>query len=597
MTINQLNSKIINLYKDYIEKTKKYLENKYYLEICDSSDEDFPPNLLDKSWYVWKIKFEEDFQILSLIVAVPTSFPDTFPKIYLSKKDFLNFYPIPHVDKNRFVCTRNPNVVYINDDKPGEALDELIKIAVQEIILPGIKKENLSHFLDEFLAYWNQDVTNKIISLYKPSENYEELKLIPISKKFLESGYVLTKSEDLAEKWFSKLNITIKSESVKNIFYLPFSEPFSPFISIDDFCSLINKFAYNNCNCFKLYFSREYLDLMLIFSFPLDNKRLIAGLKLTHTDRNYDKGFTGRAQNMPLNIKLKRSKVEKLHIERIDEERIFNRRGIELKSFIKETSLAIIGCGSLGSHLAMSLSKSGISKFLLVDNEQLSPENVARHLCGFKEVEESLLKCDAVKKRIIEHFPHINCETYSSDILNLLLNNKLDFNNFNLIIDSTGNNTIARRLNYFVRNKIIKSPLIIIWIEPYGVAGQIFYLHPEKGGCFECCIDDKGFFLYSVASTCNVFNKRETGCQNTFIPYSNLNIECFSSVACRVIIKIIEDKPLDTELYTWLGDLRFFKEQGYKIRDEYIADSIYSIHKRIVSRESHCKICQKNLKI
>ena len=46
-----------------------------------------------------------------------------------------------------------------------------------------------------------------------------------------------------------------------------------------------------------------------------------------------------------------------------------------------DISVVIVGCGSIGSHLAMCLAKSGVSKFTLIDNDIVVAENVPRHLC------------------------------------------------------------------------------------------------------------------------------------------------------------------------------------------------------------------------
>ena len=41
--------------------------------------------------------------------------------------------------------------------------------------------------------------------------------------------------------------------------------------------------------------------------------------------------------------------------------------------------VGIVGLGSLGSKIAVSLARSGLRRFLLVDDDVLLPENICRH--------------------------------------------------------------------------------------------------------------------------------------------------------------------------------------------------------------------------
>ena len=125
---------IQDFYDQCISKAKQYLESRYTLETCSKDDRDYPRNLTDDSWIAWKLKLPNDLYPLTYILAVPNTFPDNLPKIYLSKNNYSDISPIPHVDNNRFVCTRDPEVVLINEEKPGEAIETLINIATEEII-------------------------------------------------------------------------------------------------------------------------------------------------------------------------------------------------------------------------------------------------------------------------------------------------------------------------------------------------------------------------------------------------------------------------------------------------------------------------------
>jgi hypothetical protein len=60
--------------------------------------------------------------------------------------------------------------------------------------------------------------------------------------------------------------------------------------------------------------------------------------------------------------------------------------------------VAVIGCGSLGSKVAVSLARSGLGAFLLVDDDLMLPENLVRHDLDYEDVGHH--KTDVVARRI-----------------------------------------------------------------------------------------------------------------------------------------------------------------------------------------------------
>jgi sulfur-carrier protein adenylyltransferase/sulfurtransferase len=70
--------------------------------------------------------------------------------------------------------------------------------------------------------------------------------------------------------------------------------------------------------------------------------------------------------------------------------------------------VGIIGCGSLGSKLAVMLARSGVCKFLLVDDDIIFPDNFVRHDLDWREV--GTHKADSVASRIQLVNPSATCE-------------------------------------------------------------------------------------------------------------------------------------------------------------------------------------------
>jgi len=573
-----------NYYEDLVDKAVDYLKTKYTLVECNRDNNDIPENIKSDNQYnrFYKIKTELLSKSFVIVLAFPILFPDAFPKIYLSKKNYEEVYPVPHVDKNRLICTRDPEVVILNDKKPGEAIEELIKIALK-ILEKGVNGENTEDFIKEFLAYWNDEACHYLLSIFEPVDYCKKLYFFVLSKKIFCLKNILSESKEKLVKWLDPFDVEIE-DKYYDVLYIPLSE-FNPYLlnRNKDLLTILNNNSFNKGDIKHVenFFNESSRNNIIISSIDIEGERMLFGWKHQMVRvKQFKGGFRG--SYAPLQIRLLDSKIkdrsiEKIKLIRLDKGRIFKRGGAITSFLKKDNSVGLIGCGSLGSYLAMSLARCGISRFTLVDKEYLSPENTPRHLCGFLEASLNMKKVDAVKKRLKEHFPHIECETYSDDFLKLFYEREIDLGKCDLLIVAIGNISIERRINFLQRKGEINCPVVYLWIEPFGVGGHILYISPDEHGCYSCCFENNGTFKYSISKPNEQFQKRESGCQSTFIPYSALQIEQFISVASKKILEILDGKLKKSALFTWVGDIKEFENMNFKINRMYAAKSSYSI--------------------
>lgn len=150
------------------------------------------------------------------------------------------------------------------------------------------------------------------------------------------------------------------------------------------------------------------------------------------------------------------------------------------KSLTKKT-VGIIGCGSLGSKVAVSLARSGVKNFLLIDDDLLMPGNIIRH-----ELDNSLIgqhKADALKSRIKKIDMDCNVSTRhialgkqeSTGSISTALGQLADCD---LLIDATAD---PQGFN-FCSICAEKSGKPMIWAEVFsgGVGGLIARSRPDK---------------------------------------------------------------------------------------------------------------------
>ncbi|HEY4381397.1 MAG TPA: ThiF family adenylyltransferase [Acidobacteriaceae bacterium] len=81
---------------------------------------------------------------------------------------------------------------------------------------------------------------------------------------------------------------------------------------------------------------------------------------------------------------------------------------------LAERKVAIIGCGSLGSKIAAMLARSGVEKFVLVDDDILLPENLVRNDLDWREV--TMHKVDALSEKVQYIRPGALCERYKRSL-------------------------------------------------------------------------------------------------------------------------------------------------------------------------------------
>jgi molybdopterin/thiamine biosynthesis adenylyltransferase len=74
---------------------------------------------------------------------------------------------------------------------------------------------------------------------------------------------------------------------------------------------------------------------------------------------------------------------------------------------LTERKVALVGCGSLGSKIAVMLARSGVGEFLLVDDDLFFPDNLVRHDLDWRDV--GMHKAHSVGRRIRLVNPMAQC--------------------------------------------------------------------------------------------------------------------------------------------------------------------------------------------
>ncbi len=147
--------------------------------------------------------------------------------------------------------------------------------------------------------------------------------------------------------------------------------------------------------------------------------------------------------------------------------------------------LALIGCGTIGSFLALLLAQSGAGsksgRLVLFDNENLMPSNLGRHLLGLNELNRN--KAEACAEHIRTQLPFLDVEARPADVLKSVAG----LRDFDLVIDATGEEALSIALNdYAVSKRPDFPPTLHAWIIGNGGAAQVLLCDGPERACFKC---------------------------------------------------------------------------------------------------------------
>lgn len=111
-----------------------------------------------------------------------------------------------------------------------------------------------------------------------------------------------------------------------------------------------------------------------------------------------------------------------------------------LPQAVTQVKVVLIGCGSLGSKIGMHLARAGIGQQTLVDNEVMSPHNLARH--ALLDDESALVPYKAEQmKAALRRLSHVDAKAFNLDAIDLFRKNgkfaEVVPTDAALIIDST----------------------------------------------------------------------------------------------------------------------------------------------------------------
>lgn len=506
-------------------------------------------------------------ETIRLKCMFPISFPYTFPKIYMLKEFYEKYKPLPHISEfgdDKFVCTFDSNIVFPNINKPKEITLECINKA-KKIIIDGIEGNNKEDFKNEFSSYWEMSSKMHAELIFTPIEETTELYCCILNENLL----VLSNSkEKLINYLMYSKGVKLKSYEFYLALYIPLEENWTP------------EFPINNRDIFNILknerYYREYIkylrnntDKQIIVFSQKNNNMCLGGW--IHKKRSIPNGFRLNhiIPEYIYGMIYGEDEINKFSVSLLNHKRLYERGGDG--NVRDDLKVSITGCGSIGSTLTKVLVDLGVKSFLLIDNDIITSDNIARHFCGAKYIGKK--KVVSIKEELLNHYPDINIEILDEDIF-LALDKKIEsFNqcDFNFLV--VGNIPIEHKLISMFVDGYIEKPLIIIWVEPYLMGGHVVILQKRQSDIIKRLFREDFSYYQNVLLDGDRYVKRESGCGSTFLPYSAFEIQIFINTIMDYINKnIFEKNNKNNYILSWCGRLDVARKNRMKISPQWLGE-------------------------
>ena len=502
---------------------------------------------------------------VQLICKLGKFFPYEFPEVSLSAESWKKLPTMPHKYVGGSICTFDKSIAIPNINKPVELVVEVVEKAIR-ILEEGSIGKNKLDYMDEFLAYWDVNCHD---SAQLFIENLTECKKL----YWLRDGKrsIISDSYEKAHTLFERALGKEPKQIIKGLLVPTIGSNLELIPKTDvDILKVIkanspdwekyNKFVQDNISTESFF---------IVVTEATDTDKMLFGWM--HYGPGVPDGFREGHANLALAFNGSKRAGNAIYIDNCSQKRLYTRGG-DGNTFNID-SVCIIGCGSIGSYIADALLSTGIKRISLVDKELLNYENIARHYLGYFWVGHS--KADAIKTNLEMHNPNVECYAYPIDAFQFFSDDDV-INSHDLVIIAVASAPIEHYAIKLFNEGIIHAPILIMWVEPYAIAGHALLLN-RRMNIYEEVFDSETLeYSYSVVKDANQYIKREAGCQSSYMPYSAFQLK---EMIYRLLGQCLKDY-LGTEKnirMTWLGRLTEAKAKDIEINDKFLDSKDYSV--------------------
>ncbi len=517
-----------------------------------------------------------------------STFPFSLPLVKVQNEECIG--KIPHVNKNGVVCVEEGDSLLIDYHSPKELVETFLFQTLKTLERSTLRvfKNELFDELEGFIHG-----VDRVNSFFRAGTHAEELVLRLASQKNPLAPYsvnpiVLAKSLADVPKGFSNTDI-LNNYQLINIVHIPLDAPVVPSISVDDACRFICEFKKN--------ISKDNLNklIALLSNENKKQRRYFVVLSMPRSSGDRSEFLVQFMSKQPLLHPVLEDSLDwKLNfflLNRHNKEYLLERGGADLS--LNSKSVAIVGCGSIGSEIAIHIAKSGVGEIRLIDDDWLDADNIYRHSLGGRFLNFSpserdkkvrkLSKVKALESDIKTNIPHIHIKAFNSSLTEQNFKGILE--GVDIVIVAIGNPSVSLLLNRTLKEHQFNNA-VFCWNEPDGFGGHTVALSLNDV-CLECVLyrDSHNTQAINLVEFGQKISRNLTGCAGVFTPFSHLDSTKTASLAAEQAIRYLSTGVMNSTVVSWKG-----ADNGrLQTTDRYKAMGL--MEELVLSKNNGCKCC------
>jgi len=517
----------------------------------------------------WRVPVAFSSGIRQLDLMVTRSFPFSAPRISLvDRPPFLIW---PHIEGDGMLCL-------LGDDTPIDVTQP--KAVAHHVFGQAVKLiselengQHIEHFQDEFATYWNQSgsLGREIFSLLDPL-NHRTRRIhawIGVSRI-----YVGESSEDVSRWLRRQFGDKPQYRETVTALFVQAGDPFLPTDYPRNSRDVHRILVAANAERFLADQLRVSPGVqVVVFGFRTQHGPAYAGVTLMVTAPDKRRRRIGnrvgsgfRINHAPPEILMGQflgtSAVRKSSVERVDHDWIHGRDHDDKQVVLKESVVAVFGCGSVGSFVAHQLALAGIGTLYLVDPQALASANVGRHYLGAKYIGTS--KAQSLAKELQEHFPHLSIQGFRMGWEQFHRDQRDLFDSCSVVLSLMGDWNAEAQLNSVHLQSGRMRDFIYGWTEAYALAGHAVAIR-NQGGCFACQFDAQGNAQHPLIRTTGDTRHQEPACGALFQPYGPVELNATVSLIADLTLRSLLKELTVSTHRVWKGSstrLAYYGDHG-----------------------------------
>ena len=530
----------------------------------------------------WRIAVSFSDRVKRRIDVLATaSFPSV--PVRTALVDHPPFMTWPHVESDGVLCLL-PNMAECDPDDPCAVAENLLNRSVrlvEELIEGKIVERD---FREEFMTYWayksHEDGTG-LFSLLTPGP---PSRVVQVWRG--EGLEIVGENEGTLIQWVRRRFGAEINAATEEGAFLWLCDPPLPVDYPDkasdlralaaaagqDAAAVLNQAAAGKPNCLLTIIGAPGRGGPGLIAVKVRNPRFLRSRPGSAADP-LSRGF--RPGHAPRSLVLNRyfgpGSVTRGLVQRADANWVHGRERDPRTAQLLDSTVMVIGCGSVGAPVACTLAQAGTGRIILVDYDVLSWPNIGRHPLGASAIGRK--KAEALAERLQADFPHLQIEARACFLQELLQYDLNVLKSANLIIAATGSWGAESALNRWHLERGRPGPVLYCWTEAHACAGHAVAIVRE-GGCFQCQIGRTGSPSFKVVEWPDGgdASQEEPACGAHFHPYGPVELNYVTTMISDMALDCLLRPPSRSVSRVFAASRRRVDELGGRWSDEWLAE-------------------------